>query len=136
MLLQRRVFPTHHLCSVTLRAIIPAMTETTEAMGRAFRAARDARGWSLDDAVFEARTRFPALKIGRGQIHSMEKGVTRDRVDPAVVVGLAAVYDLSLSELDPSIADELRAISEAVSVISPCRPDPHPTGPFLVADAA
>jgi hypothetical protein len=83
----------------------------------------------LDEALFQARSRFPGLKIGRGQLVSMEKGVSRDRLHLDVAVVLAALYDLKLSELDEAVAAEVEAFSEVVTLVSPWNPDDRPIDP-------
>lgn len=112
-------------------------TETTDLMGQALRSAREARGWSLDEATFQARIQFPALRIGRGKIHRLERGVAdRDRLDINTVMALASLYDLRVTELDPAFADEVREIKELAGQHSPCNPDPFDNGTHRHLQAA
>jgi len=114
------------------------MTEAATQMGRVLREARKAKGWSLDDAMFEARVRYPELKIGRMKIHRYESApVDRDRMDVPTVVALAEMYGKRPSEvLDPETMAEIRAVRELYDRNSPCNPDSGGSGPGKLSLAA
>lgn len=113
-----------------------------DTVARMFREAREKKGWSIDEATFQARTQFPALKIGRGQVVRYEKpgGLTPKRWHLSTMVGLAALYDVDLSEVAPEIFDELDAQIATLTALSgrgsPWTPDFPPQNPLQLADAA
>lgn len=77
----------------------------------------------MDDAMFEARTKHPHLRVGRMKLHRLEtKEIDRDRLDIGFVLALADLYELRISDLDPALADEIRAITELGNRVSPCTP--------------
>lgn len=112
-------------------------TTTTERLGVALKTARLNKHWSLDEAVFQARSRFPELRVRRGKIHRIEEGVSsRDRLDMTTVMALALLYGVTLAELDPDLIAEARAIKEVADLVSPCNPHQPPSGPYLAPLAA
>lgn len=119
------------LCSMSITTTTPA------AMGGKVRAAREAKGWSLDEATFQLRSRFPNLRTSRGKLVRFEQGrINRDRLDIGLVLALCALYELSLSELDPSLAAEADGLREVLNRGIPCFPDRPPRGPHLLPTAA
>jgi transcriptional regulator with XRE-family HTH domain len=112
-------------------------TPTTNHLGEQLLSARQRKGWSLDEATFQARHRFPDLRIRRSKIARIEKGIAdRDRLDVVVVLALAQLYDVPADDLDPSILLEAAAIRELVASESPCNPDPVPTSPIRALSVA
>lgn len=79
-------------------------------MHETFRQAREAKGWTLDEATFQARLRYPDLRIKRGKIHRIEQGITdRDRLNVVTVAALAQLYGVPLDALPVDVRDEARA---------------------------
>lgn len=110
---------------------------STERLGAKLRDARNSKDWSLDEATFQARHRFPDLRVRRGKIDRLERGVAdRDRLDVVVVLALASLYGIEVDDLgDESVSTEAAAIKELVSPNSPWTPDhrPPPLHPVRMA---
>jgi transcriptional regulator with XRE-family HTH domain len=107
---------------------------TPAVLGQRLRAARDAKGMTLDAVIIAFdRLNIPeSLSISRGKIGQMEKGYVQ-QVDPFDLLLLATIYDKEVADFSPQAAADLESYRRIVSIDatrrgevapdSPCSPD-------------
>lgn len=97
-----------------------AKTMTTD-FGERMRSAREAAGHSLSDVTYELRALLPkTLWCSLETVRRLENGRTPEtKADPVLVTALATIYDATVTDLSPAIAESLKTVRDLLIRTSP-----------------
>jgi transcriptional regulator with XRE-family HTH domain len=102
-----------------------------ETLGARCRAARGRAHLSQEEASYRLRTMLPARRSPKAStVSRIESGAIAEP-EPYVIAGLAQVYGVSITALDPSYADEVRMLGELFAKCAPWDSNPEPAGSLL-----
>lgn len=89
---------------------------TTRNDGQKLAAARKAAGYSLDDVLFEMRSKLPrSMWVSRATLARQEK---QETVDAVMVAFLADLYGANLAEFFPEAKEDVRTLSDLLLGLS------------------